>query len=178
MRLLNRFKRDRRGVSAIEFAFIAPVLIVTYFSVAELCEAMLAERKVAHAASAVGDLVAQVSTIDGPGLTQVYAAASSILAPYSTTPMQIRVTSVTTDVNDNATVAWSCADNTTALGTGAAVTLPANLLGANQSVIMSEMVYTYNSPLNYLFKNAITFDQVFYLRPRLTSTIPPPTSCS
>ena len=50
---LKGFARDRRGVSAIEFAFIAPVLIMIYFSVAELCEAMLAQRKVAHAASAV-----------------------------------------------------------------------------------------------------------------------------
>jgi len=179
MRFLHRFKRDQRGVSAVEFAFIAPVLIVVYFSVADLCQAMLAERKVSHAASAVGDLVSQVGTIDGPGLTQVYDAASSILAPFSTTPMQIRVTSVVTDVNDKATVAWSCGDHTTPLAVGATVALPANLLGANQSVIMSEMVYTYISPINYVFTNAITFDQVFYLRPRMTATVANPTNtCS
>jgi Flp pilus assembly protein TadG len=42
MSFLNRWRRDRRGVSAVEFAFIAPVLILFYFGVAELCSALLA----------------------------------------------------------------------------------------------------------------------------------------
>ena len=171
MRLFRRFGHDQRGVSAIEFAFIAPVLIIIYFSTAELCQALLAQRKVAHAASAVGDLVAQVGTTTPAALSDVYAAAGEILAPYSTTPLKLRVTSVATDANNNATVAWSNAQNTTALAAGAPVTLPANLLAANQTVIMSEAIYTYNSPLNYLFKNAITFDNVFYLRPRQTTSV-------
>jgi Flp pilus assembly protein TadG len=171
MSLFHRFRQDRRGVSAIEFAFIAPVLILIYFSVAELCQALLAERKVAHAASAVGDLVAQVPTITPSGLTDVYNAASSIVAPFPLSPMQIRVSSVTTDANNNATVAWSNAQNTSALAKGSSITLPTNLLTANQSVIVSEVKYSYTSPINYWFKNAINFDQVFYLRPRQSSTI-------
>jgi Flp pilus assembly protein TadG len=175
MRLFSRFRRDQRGVSAIEFAFIAPVLILIYFSVADLCEAMLAGRKVSHAASAIGDLVTQVSTITPTGLSDVYSAASSIIAPFSATPIEIRVTSVTTDANNKATVAWSSAQNTSCLTAGSPVTLPTNLLTANQSVVMSEVKYTYNSPLNYLFKNAINFDQTFYLRPRLSATVVCPT---
>lgn len=175
MRRLRAFRRDQRGVSAIEFAFIAPVLIIMYFSTAELCQAMLAQRKVAHAASAVGDLVAQVSTTTPAGLSDVYSAASSVLSPYSTASLQIRVTSVVTDANDNATVAWSNNKNWSSLGPGSPVTLPANLLGANQSVIMSEAKYSYTSPLNFLFSSALNFDQVFYLRPRLTQTVTCPT---
>ena len=175
MGLLRRFKRDQRGVSAVEFAFIAPVLIMVYFSVAELCEAMLAERKVAHAASAVGDLVTQVSTITPSGLTDVYSAASSIVAPFSTTGMKIRVTSISTDANDAATVDWSNGQNLTALAKGATVTLPANLVTANQSVIMSEVQYTYNSPINYLFHSALNYNQTFYLRPRLSTSVTCPT---
>jgi Flp pilus assembly protein TadG len=169
--MFRRFREDRRGVAAIEFAFIAPVLILIYFSVAELCQAMLAQRKVAHAASAVGDLVAQVSTITPSGLTDVYNAASSIVAPFPTSPLQIRVSSVVTDANNNATVAWSNAQGMSALAAGSSVTLPTNLLTANQSVIVSEVKYAYTSPINYWYKNAINFDQVFYLRPRLSTSI-------
>ncbi len=187
MRLLHRFSRDQRGVSAVEFAFIAPVLILIYFSVADLCQAMLAQRKVGHAASAVGDLVTQPcppnaagcpppGTVTPSELTGIYAAASSILAPFSATPIQIRVTGVITDANDNATVDWSNATpNWSELGHGSAVTLPANLLPASQYVIMSEVKYAYNSPINYLFHNAINFDQVFYLRPRASAQITCPT---
>jgi len=186
MRLLRRFKRDQRGVSAVEFAFIAPVLIIIYFSVAELCQAMLAERKVAHVASAIGDLTTQpcpntnpncpaAGTVTPAELTDLYSAATAILAPFSASSLQITVSGVATDANGNATVSWSNAQNTTKLATGAAVTLPANLLGPSQMVVMAQVVYTYDSPLNYWFKNAITFSPVFYLRPRATQTITCPT---
>lgn len=172
---LARFASDRRGVSAVEFAFIAPLLILIYFSVAELCQALLAERKVQHASSAIGDLVAQVGTITPSQLADVYDAGGSILTPYSTTPLQIRVSSVVTDATGNATVAWSNSQNMACLTSGSPVTLPANLLGPSQSVIMSEVHYTYQSPLNYLFKSAITWTPTFYLRPRVSTTITCPT---
>ena len=44
-RFARRFLGDRRGVSAIEFAFIAPVMILMYFGVAELTQGMMAERR-------------------------------------------------------------------------------------------------------------------------------------
>jgi Flp pilus assembly protein TadG len=169
------FARDRRGVSAVEFAFIAPLLILIYFSLAELCQAMLAERKVQHASSAIGDLVSQVGTITPSQLTDVYSAGSSILAPYSTTPLGIRVSSVTTDNTGVAHVDWSCGQNMADLAAGSTVTLPANLLGPSQSIVMSEVTYTYQSPLNYLFKSAITWTPTFYLRPRVSSQVTCPT---
>ena len=169
--LWRKFRRDRRGVSAVEFALIAPLLIMIYFSLAELCQAMLAERKVAHAASAVGDLVAQVSTVSASDLTDIYAAAGSVMTPYSTTPLKIRITSVTADASDKTTVAWSQGSGLTGLPTGSTVVLPANLLPANQTLIMSEVQYAYTSPLDYWFKSAVNFDQTYYLRPRVSQSI-------
>lgn len=169
---LRRLGRDRRGAAAVEFALIAPILVLIYLGLVELCQAMLAERKVEHAASAVGDLVAQASSVTPDNLANFYNAANMILAPFPTTGMQLRVSSVSTDANGNATVTWSNANAAgSALGKGASVTLPTNLLGPNQSVIMSEAIYTYNSPLNYFFKNALTFDQTFYLMPRTSSAV-------
>jgi Flp pilus assembly protein TadG len=170
--VLRRLRRDRRGAAAVEFALVAPILVLIYLSLVELCEAMLAERKVEHAASAVGDLVAQGASTNRANLAEFYDAAGLILAPFPTSPLQVRVSSVSTDANGNAKVAWGNATpNAAALAPGTTVTLPQNLLGPNQSVIMSEAIYTYNSPLNYLFKNALTFDQTFYLMPRQSAAV-------
>src|SRR5258708_1134572 len=107
---LNRLRRDRRGAAAVEFALIAPILILIYMGLAELCEAILAERKVEHAASAAGDVVAQGASTTPGLLTNFYGAANLILAPFPTGAMQMRVSSVSTDANGKATVTWSNAN--------------------------------------------------------------------
>ena len=58
---LSRFARDRRGVSAVEFAFIAPVMIGLYFGCAEISDGVAADRKVSLIAGALANLAAQVN---------------------------------------------------------------------------------------------------------------------
>ena len=169
---LKRFAGDRRGVSAIEFAFIAPVLIMVYFSIAELSLAMLAQLKVSHAASAVGDLVTQASTVDPGQLTDVYDASSSIIQPFPSTTMAVCVMSVTANAAGVPSIDWHNAQNMTCPTTP---TLPTGLLGASQSIVVSEVKYTYTSPMSYLFKAPIKFDQTFYLRPRQSAQVTCPT---
>ena len=55
---LCRFMGDRRGVSAVEFALIAPIMVAMYLGAAELTQVLTLDRKVTSAANAVADLVA------------------------------------------------------------------------------------------------------------------------
>ena len=61
---LKHLIKDRRGAAAVEFAFIAPVMILMYYGLAELTQAMMADRRASHVASAIGDLVAQDTAIN------------------------------------------------------------------------------------------------------------------
>jgi Flp pilus assembly protein TadG len=178
LRFLNRWRRDRRGVSAVEFAFIAPVLIIAYFGVAELCGAMLAQRKAGHVASEIGDLVAQCQSIaPATDFPNFWAVGAAVMAPLDTSTLKMRITSITADATDTIfTVGWS-QDNglgLTQYATGTVLTTPAltGLIPANGSVIMSETQYTYTSPVSIVVKNALTFNSVFYLSPRQTTVIP------
>jgi len=49
---------DRRGVSAVEFALIAPVLIVVFMGLSDLATATLAQLHVKRAAQGTADVVA------------------------------------------------------------------------------------------------------------------------
>ena len=51
--LLTRLRGDRRGVSAVEFALIAPVIIVFYFGLAEFCQAFMAQKRMGRTAAAM-----------------------------------------------------------------------------------------------------------------------------
>ncbi len=121
---LRRFRRDRRGVSAVEFALVAPVLILIYFGMAELSQAMMAQRRVSHSASAIGDLVTQSNAVTVNGVTSgttsklsdLFSAASTILSPFDTAPLKLRVSSITgvaSGSNVTPTVDWCDAQNAT-----------------------------------------------------------------
>jgi Flp pilus assembly protein TadG len=178
MSFFRRFRRDERGVSAVEFALIAPFMILLYFGLVELCQALIAERKASHVASAVGDLVAQSESVtkatggSGPtSLVDIYSIGDSIMAPFATSTLQIRVTSVTADVNGVPKVDWSNGyGGFAALAKTSVVTLPMTL-SASDSIVMSEAKYTYNSPIGYVLPKVQTFSEVFYLRPRRSDKV-------
>lgn len=170
---LKRLARDRRGVSAVEFALIAPAMIAFYFGMAEITQALLAERRAGHAASAVGDLVAQSSQITSAEITDVFSVARTIMLPFAAddTKLKMRVTSLTADASGAAKVDWSNGQGLTALSTNATVTVPSGLLVSGQSVVMSEVTYSYSSPVTFFMPNAVTFTRKFYLRPRKSDKV-------
>ena len=166
-----RFGRNRRGAAAVEFALLAPILITVYFGLVETCEAVLAERKADHVASAIGDLVAQSSgAVSTSDLTDIFAIGNTIMSPFATSTLQMRVTSLTPNGAGNPAVTWSYGSGLTALTAGTTKTLPITV-ASGDSVIMAEVTYAYSSPLRYVLPNALTFNEVYYLRPRQTSQI-------
>lgn len=170
---LKRLARDRRGVSAVEFALIAPALIAFYFGMAEVTQALLAERRAGHAAAAIGDLVAQSSQVSTSDLTDIFSIAQTIMLPYpaDSTKLKMRITSLTANSSGVAKVDWSKGQGMTDLVAAATVTVPSGLMTSGQSVVMSEVTYEYDSPVNFFMPNAITFSRKFYLRPRKSDKV-------
>lgn len=165
--MLRRFRSDRRGVAAVEFALLAPVVIVTYCGLAEVSIAMMAERRAAHTASVIGDLVAQSSSLDTTQLNDIFSVATAIMAPFPSAPLKLRVTSVTADSTGSPKVSWSQGSGITAMTkTATVVGFPPNLLVAGDSLVQADVQYTFTSPLQYVMHNPIVFSDTFYLKPR------------
>jgi Flp pilus assembly protein TadG len=172
---IRRFLRDRGGLAAVEFAFVAPILILAYFGVAELCGAMLAQRKTSHVASAIGDLTAQYSSPQVADINNFFAAGQTIMSPSDTTTLKMRITEVKENPAGTAAASvWSCQSNWVKIPNGTPEALTPNLITAGQSVIMAEAQYTYTSPVSYVVKNLPPYSYVFYLRPRIVDPIPDP----
>ena len=166
---LVRFWRDRRGVSAVEFAFIAPVMVLMFFGVAELSSAMMAERRASDVASTIGDLVARCSGVNDADITDIFGAATTIMEPMSSSGIKLRLTSLRGDASGTAQVDWTRNQNWSA---GTAAGLPAGMITAkDESVIVAESSYTYNATAKYVIKSGLVMNEKFYLKPRKSTWV-------
>ena len=168
-RPLRRFVRDKRGVSAVEFAMLLPLMITLYLGGVEVSSAIAVDRKVTQVARTLGDLVAQSTSLNAADMTNILNAASSVVQPYSSSLIKVTVSRVDVDANSVAKVIWSKTQNGT-LKSGT-VTLPAALNAKNTSLIWAESQYTYTPAIGYVITGPITLKDQIYMRPRLSDTV-------
>lgn len=163
--LFRRLAGDERGISAVEFAMLAPVLIAFYLGLSEFCQGYMAQKRMGHASAMVADLVAQEESVTAATVDDVFDIGTLIMKPFSAATLQQRVSSISR-TGGVATVDWSRSDGMTARTVGSTVTLPADLIADGESIIMSEATYDYDSPADYLMPAITRFSHSYYLRPR------------
>ncbi len=177
------FVRDERGLSAIEFALIAPFLILAFLGAMELSAMTSMDRKVSAAAATLGDLTSRDDEIDNCELNEMFAATSLIFQPESTANAQLRLTSI---LNDAGTleIAWSEARGPNDVAgeplispmTDAELTalgLSAGLIPDGEAAIYTEVLWPHQSLFNAFgrvdFNGNLTDD--FLIRPRKATEI-------
>lgn len=165
--------RDRRGVAAVEFAFILPLLVTLYLGSVETTFAIIADRKVTNLTSTMADLVAQTKTVNDAEMENIFKASAPIMQPYDTNTLEMVLTQVEIDSDGDVSVMWSEAGpfGGTAYGNGDPFELPDGLDIEDTCVIIAEVSYAYSSFLTYIISSPITLSDVFYLRPRTTQCV-------
>jgi Flp pilus assembly protein TadG len=171
-RSLRRFQEDKRGVSAVEFAMLLPLMVTLYIGGVEVSSAIAVDRKVTLVARTLGDLVAQSTTVNAADMTNILNAATSVVQPYSSSTIKVKVSRVDVDANSVAKVIWSKAtSNTTARAANDVVTLPAALNTPSTSLIWAESQYAYTPTIGYVITGTLTLRDQIYMRPRLSDNV-------
>lgn len=169
--LLSDFANDRRGVSAVEFAMLLPLMLTLYLGSVEVSQGISIDRKVNLTAHTVADLVAQVSSIDTAGVNAVLGAATAIMAPYPDKDVKVTVSVVDIDKNGSAKIKWSSTKNGTARAIGSSVTVPAALNTPSTSLVWGEAAYKYQPSIGYVVTGAMDLTGQIYMRPRLSDSV-------
>jgi Flp pilus assembly protein TadG len=186
---IARAAADRRGVAAIEFALVAPLLLCMYFVTMEVSQAIETNKKVSRIGSMVADLVTQQSATTASELDAIMKIGQSLLTPYYRSKPTITITAIeiTTDATPKVRVFWSrklvndIAGPDLALPKGTIVTVPTalNVAGSFLVRVDSELEYTpvitWASSKQTLGLTA-AFDKIsmkerYYLRPRMSTQI-------
>ncbi|UVK56952.1 pilus assembly protein [Mesorhizobium sp. AR02] len=184
------FCSNRRGVAAVEFALIVPILLVMYFMTMEASQAIETSKKVSRIGSMVADLVTQQPTIVKADLDAIMKIGTSTIQPYNRSTPNITITAiqVTTDTPPKVNVVWSrkVANGVYSIATAlpATTTVPATLKVAGTFLIRVESNLSYSPIINWQsdtqqklgltqsLTTTIPMGETYYLRPRRSLTIP------
>ena len=171
--MLRRFLKSSDGMAAVEFAFVAPLMLVTFFGTIELSQAVDCRARVADAAATASDLVAQEKTMSASDMQNVFSALNSIMYPFASSKTQIVISSLVDDGNGNGKVQWSVAQNTSPLTTNSVITLPTGLItaGSGSSVILAQVTYSYLSSTTVVIGSPVVMSSSFYTKPRRVTSV-------
>lgn len=120
-RSLSRFTSARRGTTAVEFALIAPCLLLLFMATIDVPRAVATGRRLALSASTMADLI---SRNDTDNLSDVYAASGAVAAPYNVSAASIVLTAAGVYPSPGGFVARACssaAQNGDARATGSVI---------------------------------------------------------
>ena len=198
---LTRLYRDRSGVAAIEFAVIAPVMLLMLFATFELFNAARVQSKLNLAAGQLAQMIAAQTSVTegsnhgaGGSLGDLCTAVSYNMLPYNPSRLSAWIGSTTVDSNGVLQQDWvndlSCPSSETS-GSPKEITVltgisntPLSMYTQNgsqqsaqngkpgYSAITVQLTYYYANILPYLLGTTLTYKAVGSARPRSNTTIP------
>ncbi len=185
------FLRDRRGVAALEFALVAPLLFAFYFLTLEFSQGIHTSKKLSRAASMIGDLAAQQPSITPSEADAIMKIGGAIMKPYNRSEPTITLTAieVTDEDTPQAKIAWSRELKDGSTGPGlpkdSNTTIPQELMKKGAFYIRATTSLGYKPIISHSSTGQKTLgitamagldnlqmSERYYLRPRMSSSIP------
>jgi Flp pilus assembly protein TadG len=171
---LRRFTAENKGVAALEFAIIAPLLMVPLLlGSVDLIDVMGANKRAQNAAASLADVVARDTEVSNAEISGMWRALEVLMYPNDSGAMQMRITSISIENASTARVVWSEGHGgMSARQAGTTVALDSRMMTVGTSIIMVESEYSYDAPLGFLFQNQLNMTHSAYRRSRLVDPIP------
>jgi Flp pilus assembly protein TadG len=171
-RLWQRLRTNRRGIAAMEFVAVGPMIALIFVGGFQVLDAVTVLRKLTDTTVQLANITSQYTSMSQADVNTVLAAASTIMTPYTTATMSIVLSEVSTDSNGNATVTWSKAFQGTPLTQGSPVTMPPGFDSPSTSYIMVQATYQYTAPIAAGAIGTIPMSKKIVMLPRGSASIP------
>jgi Flp pilus assembly protein TadG len=172
--LHRRFLTSTRGVAAVEFAIMLPILLTLFLASVDAARAIAIYAKVRSATYVLDAVTNQYTTIQSSDMSAILGATSVVLAPYSSSPVTVVLSQIKVTSASKASVNWSATLNGTALSQNASTTVPTNFASCASYpcyLIYGQVSYSYTPLFMYFTKSAITLSDSLYVTPRVSECI-------
>ena len=174
--------KNKDGVAAIEFAFVAPVMIALYIGLAEVSLLISADRNVSHAASVTGDLATQEESLDDDEIEDIFNASLAVMGTNYSDSQRVSIDIISFEMDGAGNVTEvgyaklgdGLGDKFNPAGTSS------TLLNATSGLVVTRIKYGYHSP-SRTYVQTPDLTETFMLKPRKSKSIPfsgTPITCS
>jgi Flp pilus assembly protein TadG len=184
--LYRRFLASTRGVTAVEFGLVFPMLLVLLFGSIDAGRAIAIYMKVRAATYALDAMANQYPSVQDTDLQLISGAAAVVLAPYPSGPSGVRISQIEITTG-GPVVAWSYGLNMTPYAyLSTHVTVPGNLASTTAPnnacpttsyttgnvpplgcyLLLAEVQYTYTPMFVQFITGPITLSDRLWLAPR------------
>lgn len=169
---------DDSGVAAIEFAILAPILILLFIGTLEISYAVAVDRKISRISSSVADLITQGDSYSEADLNKIMDIAKRIMQPYEDPANALKISLVAIEIDSGeAKVDWSHGFNGgDEPAQGSTFAVPANIKVDGTYLLSATVSVEHEPAFSFVgFREGyITFDdssisleEQMFLRPRL-----------
>lgn len=170
----RRFAAAECGVAAVEFAFIAPILILLWLGGVELTQGLTVDRRLSALAGSLGDLVSRSKMVTEADVASILEVTPGVLYPFDPAPAAIVLTAINVDEDGQAKVAWSRGKGQRpahAPGKDMTAAVTPDLLRPNSQLIMAETSYAYRPAVGYVVTGPLTLEKRLFFVPRASARV-------
>ena len=167
--LFSRWRRDERGASAIEFALLAPILLVVLIGTVTLFDMFRNAQNVEKATFTVGDILSRQTTVSQTQLTGLLSLVKHMVG--TADDGGLRVSSIS-KASGTLKLDWSKVVGNAVIVTGQAI--PYDLvpdMADGDSVLLTESFVPHGAFAQGFGLDNITFKNRSVHRPRFVSAI-------
>jgi len=174
--LPSRLVRNEDGIAAIEFAFIAPIMLFMYFGMAEVATAISVDRKISHSANVAGDLATQTEKISIAEMNEIMTATMLVMGIPSDKQngVTIEIASYARD-SGGAVIRKGLATlkgkNGIDLPTFNADDLDDRILSSSSGVVVARVNYIYEPLQLRYMPSEFNISEIFMLKPRKSANV-------
>ena len=176
-KIFHRFLTSKRGVAAIEFAMIAPILVFLLLATFDAGRAIAIYIKVRSASFTLAAITNQYTTgnngIASADMTAIAGSTTAVFAPYSSAPAVVTISQIKETSATNAVVSWSYSVGGTAYAQGASWSkLPSQFTASNACnsypcyFIFAEVSYKYTPVFASFITGTLKLADNLYAVPR------------
>jgi Flp pilus assembly protein TadG len=144
------FHEDVRGIAAVEFGLIAPVMLAFLIGTIEVTRAVAIDHRFSQVTSMVADLVTRSTELTADDVNAIYAVTGEVMRPYDVSDLTISIIPIVSGRdNPEDTRVYAGTANRPSFNGGAlpakcqSYTLTEGMLGPTEAVIVVEATYTF-----------------------------------